>query len=758
MDTSNGISQSSDARSAELLRALPVACALMNDHLEVMECNQAMIELLAKKPGEPFYFVDEKTNIEYKCDGNCQSCEKLNRDDCTAKECLLKNWLRTVTTSGTTPKKAMNARRHLANMSLEKGKYTFTIDRVTLYGEPFFSETTAIPLTYDGEQYFALMIEDKRDSVLRKQAEDESRAKSRFLARMSHEIRTPMNAVLGITEIQLQKGSHPPDTEEAFLRIYRSSSMLLAIINDILDFSKAEAGKIQIVSAVYETSSLIIDSVQINLMHIGSKNIDLVLDISENLPIHLVGDKLRIKQILNNLLSNAFKYTHEGSVKLSLSCEKRQPDGQVMLVITVNDTGQGMSESELNTIKSTEYTRFNLQQNYNVEGSGLGMSITYHLIHLMSGELIASSKPGVGTTFTARIPQKLHDNEVLGPELAANLRNLESVLNSFKRVAVTKREPMPYGSVLIVDDVESNLFVAKGMMMPYKLKIETVMSGVAAIELIKQGNVYDIIFMDHMMPDMDGIEVTRELRELGYNEPIVALTANIVMDQAKLFLENGFSDFVSKPIDASRLEQCLVRFIKDKQPSEVLDAVKQMGIIVEKQKSSISEQLVNSFVRDSNREIDVLKNLMKANDWSEKNLKLYTISTHAMKSALANIDMAELSGIAYQLEQAGRAKNLDAILAKTPEFIQKLQETANSHKLQNDENFDVQIDEDVLREHFGLLADACDNYNKSDAKKALKTISALKVTRKIKEVADEISVDLLHSEFEIAAEKARKAI
>ena len=758
MDINHNTRQSADARSAELLRALPIACVLMDEYLNVMECNRATIDLLAKKSDELFYYFEKETDTEYRCEGTCQSCEKFNKDDCIAKVCLLKNWLHTVTIKGTTPKKAYNARRHIANMSLEKGKHVFTIDRKTLSGVPFFSQTTIVPLYFNDKLHFALMIEDKRDSILRKQAEDESKAKSKFLARMSHEIRTPMNAVLGITEIQLQKGSHPPDTEEAFLRIYRSSSLLLAIINDILDFSTAEAGKIQIVPAVYETCSVIVDSVQINLMHIGSKNIDLLLDISEDLPVNLVGDKLRIMQVLNNLLSNAFKYTYEGVVKLSFSCEKMTTDEQVMLVITVNDTGQGMTENELNAIKSTEYTRFNMEQNYNIEGSGLGMSITYHLVHLMYGELIATSEPGVGTTFIARIPQKLHNNDVLGSELAANLRNLESVLNTFKKITVAAREPMPYGSVLIVDDVESNLFVAKGMMMPYKLKIETVMSGLAAIELVNQGNIYDIIFMDHMMPDMDGIEVTRELRRLGYNEPIVALTANIVLDQAEVFLENGFSDFISKPIDAIRLGQCLTRFIKDKQPIEILNAVKQMGITEEEQKITISEQLINSFIRDSHREIEVLENLMKANDWNEKNLKLYTISTHAMKSVLANVNMAKLSGIAYKLEQASRSKDLNTILKITPDFIKELQEAVDSQIKLIDHEAESQVDKDVLREYFELLADACDNYNKSGAKKALKIISALKVTKKIKNIANEISTDLLHSEFEAAAEKARRAI
>ena len=749
--------QSADVRSAELLSVLPIACVLMDEELNVVECNRATIELLALQPGKPFHYFAKDDNIEYSCSAQCQSCEMLNKDDCIAKTCLLKYWLHTVTIKGSTPKKAYNARRHLANRSLETGKYTFAIDRTTLYGDAFLSETTAVPLFYKEKLYFVLMIEDKRDSVLRKQAEEESRAKSKFLARMSHEIRTPMNAVLGITEIQLQKGSHPPETEEAFLRIYRSSSMLLAIINDILDFSKAEAGKVQIVTAVYEVGSLIVDTVQINLLHMGSKNIDLVLEVSEDLPTNLIGDKLRIKQIMNNLLSNAFKYTQEGIVKLSLSCEKKDDSDKVVLVIKVQDTGMGMTETELNTIKSTEYARFNLQQNYNVEGSGLGMSITYSLLDLMSGKLSAESKPGVGTTFTARIPQQLHDNEVLGPELASNLMNLESVMNSYKKVAVTRREPMPYGSVLVVDDVESNLFVAKGMLMPYKLKIDAVMSGAEAIELIKKGNVYDIIFMDHMMPGMDGVEVTRELRNLGYDEPIVALTANIIMDQVKLFLENGFSDFISKPIDATRLEQCLVRFIRDKQPPEVLEAVRQMGLIVERQKSSISEQLINSFLRDSSREIEVLKNLMKSNDWNEKNLKLFTISAHAMKSALANINLAELSGVAYLLEHAGRTKDLGVILARTPEFIGKLQEAANSHKKQSIIEEEVHFDENELRALFEQLADACDSYNKADARKALKSISALKISKKFKAIAEEISADLLHSEFEKAAEKARKA-
>ena len=745
----------SDEISAELLRALPIACVLFNEKLELVECNHATINLIAKKPNEPFSFYDEANRVLYECETECDECDKINSDDCLAKICLFRNWLFTVNTGDTTTEQAESARKRMAQISRESGKYTFNLTRRTLYGKQLFCETTAVPLVYKNAQYYALMIRDVSDSFLKEAAEEESRAKSRFLARMSHEIRTPMNAVLGIAEIQLQKGSHPPDTEDAFLRIHRSSRMLLAIINDILDFSKAEAGKIEMVPVVYETSSLIIDSVQINLMHIGSKNIEFSLFVSEELPMYFVGDKLRIKQILNNLLSNAFKYTHEGVVKLSFEKSAIENSESCLLVITVQDTGQGMTEEELNTLKSVEFSRFNTHQNVGVEGSGLGMSIVYHLLGLMGGELVASSKPGVGTKFVAKIPQKLYSGKSIGAELAASLRNIESVMNSLKRVTIEERIPMPYGSVLVVDDVESNLYVAKGMLMPYKLKVETVMNGLAAIELVRSGKEFDIIFMDHMMPNMDGVEATKALRDMGYDAPIVALTANIVMNQTLRYMENGFTDFISKPIDAEHLDLCLNKYIRDKQPQEVLDAVRQMGITVENQKVNVSTQLTQSFLRDSRREIEVLRKILLSEDWSEKNLKLFTISTHGIKSALANIHMAELSNEAYELEQSGRARNIEAIKTRSWDFIEKLQAAIVLHSQSDDTPEENTVDESKLYVHFDAIATACDNYDKSSARKELKAISDYRLSRKMKELVGELSTDLLHSDFEAAAEKAR---
>ena len=408
----------------------------------------------------------------------------------------------------------------------------------------------------------------------RETAEEESQAKTRFLARMSHEIRTPMNAVLGVAGIQLQKEGHPPETEEAFSRIHTAATLLLSIINDILDLSKVEAGKMEIVPAVYEMTSLIVDTVQFNLMYIGSKQIDFKLNVDQRLPAYLIGDELRIKQILNNLLTNAFKYTPEGTVTLSFGLAQAPKLGDVILIITVSDTGQGMDKEQIDHLFEGEFHRFNLAENRGIEGSGLGMPITHSLISMMHGKISVESDPGKGSTFTVRLPQKISGNELVGKEAVAKLQNLDAFRKPAKKFTKLRNEVMPYGRVLAVDDVEVNLYVVEGILAAYEITVETAESGIEAIERIKNGEVYDIIFMDHMMPGMDGIEATRIIRSLGYDHPIVALTANALKDAEEIFLNNGFSGFISKPIDISQMDAYITRFIRDKQPSEVIDAIK----------------------------------------------------------------------------------------------------------------------------------------------------------------------------------------
>jgi signal transduction histidine kinase/CheY-like chemotaxis protein len=394
-----------------------------------------------------------------------------------------------------------------------------------------------------------------------------NQAKSEFLAKMSHEIRTPMNVVLGVAESYLGKDELSSDVKEGFEKIYNAGDLLLRIINDILDMSKIEAGKFELAPEEYEIVSFINDVTQESVVRYEHKAIDFKLKVDENTPTHLYGDKLRIRQILNNILSNAFKYTDTGEVSLAISFENivENTDGESsgVLVFAVHDTGQGMNEEQISHLFD-EYTRFNLSANRNIVGTGLGMAITNNLLKMMGGHLDVESAPDKGSTFTARIPQGIKNNKVLGNELAENLQRFRFRKKVQVRGASIKRSLMPYGKILVVDDMVSNLDVAVLLTKPYCLQIDTALSGFEAIEKVKCGQEYDIIFMDHMMPKMDGIAATRQIRELNYQLPIVALTANAIVGQADLFLDNGFDGFISKPIDIRQLDDLLNRLVRDK--------------------------------------------------------------------------------------------------------------------------------------------------------------------------------------------------
>jgi len=397
----------------------------------------------------------------------------------------------------------------------------------------------------------------------RVEQERKNNEKSRFLAKMSHEIRTPITAVLGIAEIQLQNPNMPSVTEEAFAKIFDTGNLLLGIVNEILDLSKIEAGKMEIFDGEYQVESLISDAIQLHLATLSSRNLEFQMEIDEQLPTTLIGDALRIKQIMNNILSNAFKYTTSGSIKLSLQSEP-DSNGGIILIISIADTGLGMTQEQIEAL-STDYTRFHEQQTNYEPGTGLGMSIVYNLAQMMDANIDVESAVGIGTKVVARIPQKVATPNVFGKELARNLENFgtagRTVASKFKFVP----KPMPHAKVLVVDDIQVNLHVACGLLAFYDLQVETCSSGSDAIEKVANGNKYDIIFMDQMMPDMDGTEAMLAIRNMGYNAPIIAFTANAIIGQAEEFLKNGFDGFLSKPIITSHLDAILTRYIKDKQ-------------------------------------------------------------------------------------------------------------------------------------------------------------------------------------------------
>ncbi|MCL2270886.1 MAG: ATP-binding protein [Treponema sp.] len=377
----------------------------------------------------------------------------------------------------------------------------------------------------------------------------------------SHEIRTPLNAILGLAAIELQNEALPAEVNDAFAKISNSGDLLLGIINDILDVSRIEAGKLELTPAEYDVASLINDTVYINIVKYEKKPIQFILNIDENIPKTLFGDEIRIKQILNNLLSNAFKYTDAGKIEFSVSAEETESDkepGSITVVFRVRDTGQGITAEQMVRLFD-EYSRFNKEANRETEGTGLGMNITMNLINLMNGAIVPESEPGRGSVFTVRLPQGKTGAPPLGKEAVGKLSHLQSISEPDTKKTHVERNLISSGKVLIVDDVEINIFIAKEMMSFYGLEIDSATSGPEAIEKIKN-NSYNIVFMDHMMPVMDGIITTGEIRKLGqeYEKiPIIALTANAVSGMKEMFLANGFNGYLSKPIDMQELDSIL---------------------------------------------------------------------------------------------------------------------------------------------------------------------------------------------------------
>jgi CheY-like chemotaxis protein/uncharacterized membrane protein/anti-sigma regulatory factor (Ser/Thr protein kinase) len=567
-------------------------------------------------------------------------------------------------------------------------------------------------------------------------------SKSKFLATMSHEIRTPMNAIIGISQMQMGRDDLPPDAEEAIDKIYASGHGLLGIINDILDLSKIETGKLEILPSEYALPSLINDTVQLYVTHIGSRPIEFSLEVAEDTPAKLFGDELRIKQILGNILTNAFKYTDRGSVKMSVKHEK-SVDG-ITLIISVSDTGQGMKPEDAAAL-GNEFARFNLETNRSTEGTGLGMSITKRLLGLMNGSMDIQSEFGVGSVFTVNIPQKSAGREIIGAELASTLSDFSYSRDKQVKKMQIVREAMPYGKVLMVDDVETNLYVAEGLLKPYGIAVTSVTSGFAAIDLIKAGNIYDIIFMDHMMPVMDGIETVKKMRAMGYTAPIAALTANALTGSEAMFRENGFDDFISKPIDIRRLNTILNRFVRDKGK-----AAESVSTPIPVTNEGIPPKLIEVFLRDTNKAIPVLSKCGK------DDIKLFITTAHAMKSACANVGNNELSEMAKLLEFAGRSEDTAFIEENTPGFIEKLSAfiaqitpAANNALLPEDNA--------LLRKTLTEIEAACDDYDADTANERLLSLRKCKWNEKTVSLLEEISKLILHGDFEEACEVCRAA-
>ncbi|MCL2216269.1 MAG: response regulator [Defluviitaleaceae bacterium] len=541
----------------------------------------------------------------------------------------------------------------------EKGFNRIEFMETNLNGEPTFFEVLGMRIKYNGEivilTYSTDITSVKKMEMERRRllvVEESSKAKSLFLARISHEIRTPITAVLGISDIHLQNPDLSSDMVAAFYKIQNSSNLLLGIINDILDLSRIEAGKMTVLNESYSIESLVNDTVHLHLIRFENTNITFEISVDENLPDFLWGDVIRIQQIINNLLSNALKYTDSGKVSMTLR-RLFDGNGDILLQIVISDTGMGMTQEQVDNIYDA-YSRFHEDVDRYIGGTGLGMPIVHSLVQLMDAKIDISSTVNKGTTVTVTIPQKADSDKVLGKDAASRLEKFESYTPANQFSFMT--ESMPYGKVLVVDDVPTNLYVIKGLLGFYDLTVETCVDGYEAIVKISKGYDYDIIFMDHMMPGINGIETMRRIRRMGYKNPIVALTANAMIGQEEVFIKHGFDDFISKPIQTKRLNAILIKHIKDKQSPETLKAVAlenktrptvsgARNIENFQTNASVQNKLRADFSKNQRHSVrDIIQALESGDTNSAHRL------THTLKGLAALIQEHTLSEVAEQAE------------------------------------------------------------------------------------------------------------
>jgi len=720
-----------------------------------------------------------------------------------------------------------------------------------------------------------------------RKAESASRAKSDFLAKMSHEIRTPMNAITGMAELLL-RGDLSDDARGYAQDIKKAGSNLVSIINDILDFSKIEAGKLEIIPVNYLLSSLINDTVNIIRTRLMEKPLRFFTNIDGSIPNRLIGDEVRLRQILLNLLINAVKYSEKGCIGLTITTDKRD-DKQIWLRIIVSDTGKGIKPEDQARLFE-EFVKVDVKKNQGIEGTGLGLTITKSLCVAMGGDISMESEYGKGSVFTVVIPQDIESEtpfavveeaekkKVLVYErrisyaksLCWTLENLKvpytmvttqddfaaalhreewfyvfsgyglheniepvmksgsfpggkkpplalmiewgteayipgarfvsipvqalSIANVLNGKADSKdyiensgaiRFIFPGARLLVVDDIATNLKVIEGLLAPYRAAVDTCLNGMQAIELVKRAasekREYDIVFMDHMMPEMDGIDATAAIRSLEgaffRTVPIIALTANAVVGMREMFIEKGFNDFLSKPIDVSKLDEMLDRWIPKEKRAISNEQVRKNNDI----QSSLASQLPNIPGVDTAKGISMTGGTLSAytqvlnlfrKDIEERlpllqktpdtdNLPMFTTQVHAIKSASASVGMAEISEQAAKLEAAGKAGDLAFIREQLPSFVQKLEELVKNIQDALRLNKATVPNSESSPAHSTLfleLAEALKSKKIPEIEQILNTIRQQTQDSKHIEILEQISDQVLMTEFDSALKLVEEAI
>ncbi|MDD6037504.1 MAG: response regulator [bacterium] len=522
--------------------------------------------------------------------------------------------------------------------------------------EYIFMMSFAIMVVYHGREIRKNYFETQKDKL---SAESASVAKTSFLANMSHEIRTPINAIIGMNEMILRESREKTIVHYAD-NIKNASKNLLALINDVLDFSKVESGKMEIVEAAYQTSSMLNDLVNMIQPRINERGLNFKLDIDEQIPCELYGDEVRIRQVVTNLLTNAAKYTEQGSVTLKMRCTRLPKENVIRLDVAVIDTGIGIRKADQEQLFQT-FQRVDMQKNHKVEGTGLGLALSKQLLELMGSRLLLDSEYGRGSAFFFGIEQKIVDDSPIGDYKKMYERSL---INSTRYHETFQA---PNARILVVDDTRMNLEVCRGLLKKTRIQIDTADSGMECLNMIMRQQ-YHIIFLDHKMPGMDGVECLQRMRERGILEGsgtrVIALTANAVSGAREFYMERGFDDYLSKPIQGEKLEEIICQYLppqllcipKTEEMDEEVENVSMPAIdginIEDAMRFAGGDQLsyINTlrlYYDEYETKHDKLKTFFE-----ERNAAEYQIVVHSVKSTSKQIGANDLSEQARILEEA----------------------------------------------------------------------------------------------------------
>ena len=593
-----------------------------------------------------------------------------------------------------------------------------------------------------------------------------SEAKSAFLSNMSHEIRTPINAMLGMNEMVLRE-SENKDVLMYSESIKAAGNTLLGIVNDILDFSKIEAGKMEIIPVDYDLSSVINDLVNMVQTRADDKGLVLKLDFDRDTPRLLNGDEVRVKQVVTNILTNAVKYTEKGSVTFHIGYERipEKPDS-VFLDVAVKDTGIGIKPEDIEKLFS-EFERIEEKRNRSIEGTGLGMSITKHLLEMMDSRLEVASVYGEGSTFSFRLKQKVVRWDALG-DYEASYRAALSGHRKYR-----EKFTAPDAVVLVVDDMPMNLAVFKSLLKRTSVLIDTAASGDEGLALAHD-RMYDLIFLDHMMPHKDGVETLRELRAQTDNPnlqtPTICLTANAISGAREQYLAAGFDDYLTKPIDADRLEEMLMQYLpkeKLREPSgedeetapalpdwlreiDGLDAEQGLSHCGSEETYLDTVTIYAKSAPDSADEIEAL--------WNAGDLDNTTVKVHAIKSLSRAIGAEGIGALAEKLELAGKEGDADAVGAEISDLLARIRKLCaalaplcGGEETAEDESLPL-ISDDELSEAYEELRGFASSMDAQSAKYVFDFLAGYRLTPEERERVGKVKHAIDSFEWEQAAE------